>query len=108
MLGWHAHAGVGLRVKVPADKKNSGGGQPGQDAPNANVRVPVRRQVAATSRVKVMAGQHGGAGGTEVQDRGSYAQRQKKDMHRLKPEQFSVGKKSYTRSSGFAHLDRTT
>jgi hypothetical protein len=107
-LGRHAHAGIGLRVKVPADKENSGGGQPGQQAPNANVRVPVGRQVAATSRVKVMAGQHGAAGGTEVHDRRSYAQRQKKDMHKLKPERFSVGKHSHSRSSGLAHLDRTT
>jgi hypothetical protein len=95
-------------MKVLADEKNSGGGQPGQDAPNANVRVPVGRQVAATPRVKAIAGQHGVTGGTEVEDRGSYAQRQRKDMHRLNPWKCSVRKKSYARCSGLAHLDRTT
>ena len=43
-------ASVGAQVEVPADEEAGGGGQPGEDAPNANVCVPVGGQVAAVKR----------------------------------------------------------
>ena len=43
----HALAGVCLQVKVPAQEEAGGAGQPREDAPYADVGVPVSRQVPA-------------------------------------------------------------
>ena len=78
---WHTHASVSLQVEVPAHEEACGGWQPGQYAPNANVGVPVGGQVAAV--------ESDAADGSELEGErrggaGCYAQRQKKDMRRLK------------------------
>ncbi len=46
----NALASVGAQVKVPAGEEAGGGGQPGEDAPNADICVPVGGQVAAAKR----------------------------------------------------------
>ena len=103
---WHTHASVSLQVKVPAHEEAGGGWQPRQYAPNANVGVPVSGQVAAVESDAADGSEHEGErrGGA-----GCYAQRQKKDMRRLK----AVG--GVRRVRGFAathavgmHLGRTT
>jgi hypothetical protein len=85
---------------LSADEEAERGGQPSENAPNADVCVPHGSQVAAA---KYHA--EGGRGkGAEDGRRGagSYALRQQMDMQRLKPWEHNVTGQSYV-SAAFRH-----